>query len=413
VLQTQSELQARPRQSVWIFNHYAGTATSPSTRHYDLARQLVARGHRVTVFAAGFSYQKLVEEKLGPGERWKQEDHDGVRFIWVRTFPYKKNDWRRVLNMLSYSVRVIGIGRRLEEKPDAIVGSTVHPFAALSAYILSRMKGSRFFFEVRDLWPQSLIDAGAWREHSVSTWALRKLETFLYRKAETIISLQPFAHRYITTLGIPVEKIVFIPNGADLARYEGMQRYDGGSGEPFNIMYLGVHGRMNALDVILEAAGIIQSRGNRRIRFIFVGDGPTKGSLMKDAEKRALKNVEFRDPVPKSDLFRVMNEADAFVFNLDNVPFRYGVSANKLFDYLASGRPVLFAADTVNDPITEAGAGFAVPARAPEQLAEAALRLAALPSDERIAMGNRGQAYLRLNHDIRVIASKFEEVLTR
>jgi glycosyltransferase involved in cell wall biosynthesis len=275
----------------------------------------------VTIFAAGFHYQKLVEERLAPGQRWKSEDHEGVRFVWVRTFPYRRNDWRRVLNMLSYAIRVVRIGRKLDERPNAIIGSSVHPFAVLSAYILSRMRKSRFLFEVRDLWPQSLIDAGAWKKRSPITWAFQKLEKFLYRKAELIITLLPYAHEYITALGIPREKIVWIPNGADLTRYERVTRYDGGTTAPFTIMYLGAHGRMNALDVILDAAGIIQKKELNQVQFVFVGDGPAKTDLIRYAENKLLKNVEFRSAVPKSELFAVMSEADAFVFNLEDLPF--------------------------------------------------------------------------------------------
>lgn len=399
-------------QIIWILNHYAGTDASPSTRHYDLARELVRKGHRVTIFAAGFHYQKLVEERLAPGETWKSEDHDGVRFVWIRTFPYRRNDWRRILNMLSYSFRVVRIGRRLGEKPDAVIGSSVHPFAVVAAYILSVMKKSRFVFEVRDLWPQSLVDAGAWKEKSPITWAFRKLEAFLYRRAQVIITLLPYAHEYITRLGVPKEKIVWIPNGADLTRYEQVAAYDGGLTPPFTIMYLGAHGRMNALDVIIDAAGIIQNKGLHQIRFVFVGDGPAKDRLIAYAANKLLTNVEFRGAVPKSELFKVVGEADAFVFNLEDLPFNYGVSSNKLFDYLASGRPVLFAGNTANNPVTESGAGFGVPARSPERLAAAIIDLITLTPAERIAMGKNGLAYMRAKHDIRLLAATFESAVS-
>ena len=397
---------------IWILNHYAGTAASPSTRHYDLGRELVRRGHGVTIFAAGFHYQKLVEERLAPGETYKIEDHDGVRFVWIRTFPYSRNDWRRVVNMLSYAFRVVRVARKLDEKPDVIVGSSVHPFAVLSAYILSKIKKARFFFEVRDLWPQSLVDAGAWSDRSPITWAFRKLEAFLYKKAEIVITLLPYADAYITRLGVPKEKIVWIPNGADLTRYESLVHYDGATRSPFTLMYLGAHGRMNALDVILDAAEIIQNKGLRDVRFVFVGDGPARSDLIQYAQRKGLKNAEFRPAVPKSELFSVMGQADAFVFNLEDLPFNYGVSSNKLFDYLASGRPVLFAGNTANNPVTESGAGFGIPARAPERLADAVMELVALRPEQRIAMGQNGVAYMKANHDIRLLARAFETAVS-
>jgi glycosyltransferase involved in cell wall biosynthesis len=410
-LQTPSRLT--PGQTVWILNHYAGTATSPSTRHFDIARELVKRGHRVTIFAAGFHYQRFVEERLAPGQSFKFEDHDGVRFVWLKTFPYRGNEWRRAVNMLSFAWRAISVGRRLDERPSVIVGSSVHPLAAVAAYVLSRIKKSRFVFEVRDLWPQTLIDMGAIRSRSPFAWALRRLEKGLYDRAEKIITLLPLAHEYITRLGVPLEKIVWIPNGADFTRYEGIEPYNGGAGEQFTIMYTGAHGRANALDVILDAAGILQRRGTKRIRFVFVGDGGEKPKLQRRAEQERLGNVEFRASVSKNELFKVMGEADSFIFNLEDLAlFRYGISANKLFDYLSSGRPIVFSGNTGNNPVKEAGAGISVPARSPEMLAEAIIKLASLHPVERIQMGKNGLAYMKANHDIRQLSSSFERVMS-
>ncbi|MFZ2491240.1 MAG: glycosyltransferase family 4 protein [Thermoanaerobaculia bacterium] len=396
--------------NIWILNHYAGTGTSPSTRHYDLSRELVKRGHRVTIFAAGFNYQKLVEERLSPGETSKTEDHEGVRFVWLRTFPYLENSWRRAVNMLSYAWRVINVAGKLDEKPDAIIGSTIHPLAAVAGYILARRKRSRFIFEVRDLWPQSLIDIGALTPRHPATWVLREMERFLYRKAQVIITLLPYADRYIAGLGVPKEKVVWIPNGADLARYENIRAYEGGTGERFTIMYLGAHGKMNALDSVIDAAEIVQQRGLARVRFVFVGGGPEKKNLIDYAQRRNVANVEFREIVPKNEIFKVMSEADAFVFNLEDLPFNYGVSSNKLFDYLASARPILFSGNTANNPVSEAGAGFSLPPRSPDRLADAVSSLLMLTPEERIEMGKRGFAYMKNNHDIRQLAVAYERV---
>ena len=399
---------------VWILNHYAGTKASPSTRHYDLAREFVRKGHKVTIFASGFHYQKFVEERLRSDESSKQEYHDGVRFVWMRTFPYKGNEWRRVVNMISYAWRAIFIGRKLEERPDVIIGSCVHPFAVLSAYILSRMKKSRFLFEVRDLWPQTLIDMGALNNKSLIAWGLRKLEKFLYDKAEEIITLLPYADEYITGLGIPSKKIIWIPNGADLSRYRGVREYDGGMSKPFKIMYLGAHGRANALDVIIDAANIIQGKGLNNIRFIFVGDGPEKTHLIQYSEKKCLYNVEFRSAIPKNEISKVMGEADAFMFNLEDLSlFKYGISSNKLFDYLASGRPILFSGNAANNPVAEAAAGISVPARAPKLLANAVIDLINLKPEDRKIMGKNGLRYMRAKHDIRLLADRLENVISR
>ena len=398
--------------NIWILNHYAGTASSPSTRHFDVACELARRGHNVTIFAAGFHYQKLVEERLAAGESFRLEEHEGVRFVWLRTFPYRANNWRRVVNMLSFAVRAIRVGRRLHDRPDVIIGSSVHPLAAVAGYVLARLRRTRFIFEVRDLWPETLIDMGALRRRGIAANVLRAVEKSLYVRAEKIITLLPLAHEYITALGIPREKIHWIPNGADLRRYADITEYHGGNRGTFTLMYLGAHGRANALDVVLDAVAILEGRGIDGFRFVLVGEGAEKENLRRYADSKGLKTVEFRSGVPKDRLFSVMNEADAFLFNLEDLPlFRFGISSNKLFDYLASGRPIVFSGNTANNPVRDAGAGFSVPARSPDQLADAILQLITLTPQERAAMGRNGLAYVRERHDIRVLASSFEKVM--
>ena len=399
--------------NIWILNHYAGTPeTTPATRPFDLSKELVKRGHSVTIFASSFSHYELVEKVLQPGENWKAENYDGVRFIWVKTFPYKGNDWRRVFNMLSYAWRAFWVGKRLKQKPDVIIGTCVHPLAVLSAYVLSVFKESRFFFEVTDLWPQTLVDMGALSRRNPITWGLRILEKFLYRKAQTIIVLWRYADQYITSLGVSKDKIAWIPHGVDLSRYEALKQYDGASSKTFTIMYLGGHTLSNALEVVLEAARVQQDGGRNNVRFVFVGEGAEKSNLMKLSQHLNLHNIEFRDQVPKNEIYKVMGEADAFILSLRDIPlYKYGISLNKLCDYLASGRPILYVGSSSNNPVQQVKAGITVPPENPEALAQAITELVAMKPGERIQMGKNGLEYVKKYHDIRVIANKLEELL--
>ena len=184
--------------NIWIFNHYAITPDMPGgTRHYDLSRELLKEGYNVTIFASSFNYVTRREERLKGGESFRLEWVKGIRYVWLKTFPYLKSDWRRVLNWLSYAVRVIFFSIKIKEKPDVIIGSSVHLFAPLAAYALSRLKRSKFIFEVRDLWPQTLIDIGSISKNHPLIIFFRFLERFLYRNADKIINLLPNAGDYI------------------------------------------------------------------------------------------------------------------------------------------------------------------------------------------------------------------------
>jgi len=404
--------------NLWIFNHYAVTPDLPGgTRHFDLGRELVRRGHKVAIFATSFHYCLHRETRLQADEQWKIEDADGVKFVWLRTPPYQRNDWRRVWNMVVFMLRVWRLGRKLPklmpeiDRPDVVIGSSVHLLAVLAAYWVAKYHRARFIMEVRDLWPQTIIDMRELSEHHPITKLLQALERFLYRKAKRIITLLPRAGEYITAQGVNPEKVVWIPNGVDLTRFQNSGSTGKGD-EGFKVMYLGAHGRANALDVLIQAAKVIQDRGYKDIRFILVGDGPEKPRLIELAQKSGLKNVGFRDPVPKTEVPKALQEADALIFNLERAKvFKYGISSNKLFDYMASGKPILFAVEAANNPVEEAHCGLTVPPRDPQALAEAVIRLYKTPQEELGAMGRQGREYVEKYHDWAILADKFLKCL--
>jgi glycosyltransferase involved in cell wall biosynthesis len=221
------------------------------------------------------------------------------------------------------------------------------------------------------------------------------------------------AHEYITACGVPREKIAWIPNGVDLSRFGDFKV--SASSEPekvFKVMYLGAHGQANALDVLIQTAKNIQDQGYYEIRFILVGDGPEKPKLMALAKELGLLNVEFRDPVPKSEVAKVLHEADAFFVQLGGTEvYRYGISSNKLFDFMAAGKPVFSSAAAPKKPVEEAGCGFTIPPRDPDALAEAVIKLYQMSPQERAEMGKRGREYVEKHHDIRKLAAQLESVL--
>jgi glycosyltransferase involved in cell wall biosynthesis len=404
-------------KSLWIFNHYAVSPDLPGgTRHFDLAKELVKRGWQVVIFASSFRHYIYKDFKLSPGKHWKLEDMEGVKFLWLRTLPYQRNDWHRVLNMISYMLRAWRLGRKLPrlipevQRPDVVIGSSVHLLAVLAAYRVAKLYKARFIMEVRDLWPQTIIDMGELSERSPLTQLIRTLERFLYRRAERIITLLPKAGEYIVAQGICEEKIIWIPNGVDLSRFQIRVRSK--SEGSFQVMYLGAHGQANALDVLLQAAKIIQDEGYRNVKFVLIGDGPEKPHLMQMAEALQLRNVEFRASVQRTEVPRVLNSADAVALILNDLPlYRYGISLNKLYDYMAAGKPVLLAGNPANNPVEEAKCGIIVPPQNPQALADAIIRLYTTSPEEREVIGQRGREYVKEHYDIRRLVERLERTL--
>lgn len=399
--------------NIWIFNHYALTPDLPGgTRHFDFARELTNRGHKITIFASSFHYSLLKETKKYDKNKFILEIYDNVNFIWIKTFPYKKNDWKRVLNMLSYSYRSYKVAKNYKkidiDKPDVIIGSSVHLFAVYIAYKLSKFFKVPFVMEVRDLWPQTLIDMGISKWHPFII-LLGILEKFLYKQAKRIITLLPKAKDYITSLGVSEDKIVWIPNGVYINRFSN-NRLKNKNTKKFIVTYVGAIGKANNLDVLIKAAKILKDVSD--IEFIIVGDGPERKKLEKKVFELGLNNVQFKGSVSKNEVLFYLCNSDILYFNLKKSPvFKYGISSNKLFDYLASGKPVIFAASAGNNPVADARAGITIPPENPEALAEAILKLYRMPKEERQEMGERGRKYVEKYYSIPKLVDKLEKVL--
>ena len=396
--------------TLWVLNHYAGTPDQQATRAFDLGRQLVRRGHAVTVFASSYSHYRHREERLQPGEAWRLDTVDGVGFLWLRTFPYRRNDWRRVVNILGYSWRAYRAGRRLQPAPDAIVGTCMHPLAPLVAYLLARRHRARFYYEVTDLWPQTLVDMGALGPRHPFVWLLRRLERFLFVRAAGIITLLPFAREYVASLGLPSEKVTWVPNGVDVEAYDRPPQPAPRQGG-FVLMYLGGFSEYHALDTVLDAMAIIEA-GRDDIEVRLIGSGVEKARLEEKARALGLRHVTFEPPVPKVEVAARLREADALIYSFRDLPLlRFGVSPVKIFDYLLAGRPVIYAVNGRNDPVAEASAGLTVRPEDPHAMADAILRLVVMTPAERERMGENGRAYVIANHDTRRLAERLEHAV--
>ncbi|PMR75011.1 glycosyltransferase family 4 protein [Billgrantia endophytica] len=405
---------------VWILNHYAKhPEVAGGARHYQLARHLPAQGWRATLIASSVDHPSG-HQRLGDGEQARLEIFNDVPFLWLRTSSYLGNGGGRMKSMIEYAwqavrpSRLSGIAR-----PDLIIGSSVHPFAALAGWWLARRHRVPFLFEVRDLWPQTLIDMGRLREGSLASRGLRLLETFLYRRARRVLTLLPRAVDYIARRDVPEGRVVWLSNGVDLDAYPETEPPPPRPPEmPLTLMYFGSHGEANGLDVLLDAMARIKdahASPNVPVRLRLIGDGTAKRELQQRASRLGLDGrwVNFEPAVPKREIPALAREADAFVITVRDLPelYRFGISMNKLFDYMAAARPVIIASGAINDPVADAKAGITVPPEDPQALADAIRRLVALPPEERERMGRAGREHMEAVYDYRILAVRLADVM--
>ncbi len=397
--------------NIWILNHHALTPDmSGGTRHYDFAKELIKRGHQVTIIASSFHYSKLKEMREYEKEDYIIENIEGIKFVWFKTPPYFNNGVKRVINMLSYTKKAIFLLPKLNlSKPDIIIGSSVHLFAVYAALRLSKRYKIPFIMEVRDLWPQTLIDMGMSKYHPFIL-ILSLLEKYLYKKSDKIITLLPKANQYIEKLGVDREKIVWISNGTNPASYSSDNLNILLKGDKFNVLYTGTHGMANNLDLLIDTADILKSE--KSIFFTLIGDGPLKERLKKKAEKLELKNIQFLPSVPKREVFAYLSSSDLLYVGLkDLLLYRYGMSMNKIFDYMASKKPILFVSNIKDNIIKRAEAGTVIEHEDANAVAKSIKEYSYMSSDERKRVGENGYDYLLEHYTVSVLTDKLESLL--
>lgn len=401
--------------NVWMINHYANHPSFPGgTRHYELARRLVDQGFDVSIVCSSFHHKTHM-----PARQLRKsfliEDVNGVRYVWVRSrLAYSTNGLSRMLNMAEFATQTWRLGRtrfrRSAQRPDVIIGSSPDLLTARAALALARRFDTPFILEIRDLWPESLVEVGGFRASHPLVRALEVLEKRLYRRANRIVSLLPEAWRRIDDVGVSKEKVVWISNGASASRHAGAVQPVAAE-EGFRLVYLGAFGRANVLDDLLSAAKLLRS-DLPTVRITLVGDGTESKRLQERVVAEQITNVVFEKPIPKDDVPGLLAGADATVALLEDSPlYRYGISLNKLFDYMAAGKPVLLAGKVAHNYVDLAGCGVTVAPRSPEAIAEGVRVLARMSGEQRASMGSRGREHLRKYHDWDVLAARLADVL--
>jgi glycosyltransferase involved in cell wall biosynthesis len=402
-------------RNVWILNHYAvPPGASGGTRHFNLALNLPKNGWSASIIAASVEHLSG-KQRLSGNERFRLEIHKSVPFLWIRTLGYQGNGSARIRNMAEYAMHALYPSYTKDlPKPDAIIGSSVHLLAAVAGAVLARRFHVPFIFEVRDLWPQTLIDLGRIGGNSLTARGMRAVESWLYRKADRIVTLLPHVDDYIRQFGISRSKVVWIPNGVELAGFPDPGPPAPKQDQTFVLMYFGSHGQANGLENVLKAMKLLQDDGDAgRLQLRMIGDGPAKAGLQCLAERLNLHNISFESPVPKSSVPDLAAQADAFVLSVLDRPnlYRYGISMNKMYDYFAGRRPVVLASAAINDPVRDAGAGLTVPPEDPVALAAAMKELMAMSAEERDRMGKAGRNYVEIHNDFGVLAKDLADVL--
>ena len=381
------------------------------TRHLDIAKCLVAKGHEVTIVASTVDYLsgQAIE---GP----KVEVHDGVRIVRAYALPSVQRSilWR-VISYLSFVPSSAWVAFR-HGRVDVVLGTTPPIFQLPATWLVAKLRWAPFVLEVLDLWPEFAIGMGVIKNRFV-IWLARKVEWFFNRAGKQLIVNSPAYRDYMIKGGIPEDRVTFIPMGVDLRLFDtaskGEQIRERFRIPPqkFVVTYAGAHGISNDLDTVLGAAERLQTKTD--IHFLFVGGGNDRPRLEEKAKTLGLKNVTFGGTVPKEEMGDVLAASSACIALLKDIPQYRTPFPNKVFDYMAAGRPVLLGIDgVIREVMEKADSGIFFPPGNASKLAEAIVQLHASPELVQRYAAN-GRDYVEKHYDIRLQADRFAEVFEK
>jgi glycosyltransferase involved in cell wall biosynthesis len=407
--------------NILLIDHYGGSPShGMEYRPYYLAREWVRLGHNVTIAAASYSHLRTVNPECRG--LCRTETIDGIRYAWFWTPSYSGNGITRVVNIATFVLQLL-LHRGLLAaacRSGVAIASSTYPLDAVAGSVIAGQAGAQLVYEVHDLWPLSLIELAGMSPRNPFIRTMQWAEDFAYRKAACVISVLPLAESHMRERGLAPGKFHYVPNGIDvpgwreagaalsenharvLTRLKAEKR--------FLIGYAGAHGVANALDTIVRSARLLEGSP---VTFVLVGQGPQKKSLQDLAAKMCATNVEFLPPVPRAAIPSLLSAMDALVITWRRTSlYNFGVSPNKLMDYMMAGRPIIQGGNLGNDIVADSGCGFSVSPEDPEAIAGAALRMMQLTLAQRAEMGQQGKQYIETHHDYGNLALRFLNALS-
>jgi glycosyltransferase involved in cell wall biosynthesis len=400
---------------LFLTHYFPPEVNAPASRTYENAKRWVRAGHRVTVLTCVPNHPR---GRVYPGyenELLQWDEKDRIKILRVITYLSANEGFvRRTANYVSYMLFAALLSPVVRDV-DIVVSTSPQFFCGMAGFFVSRLKRVPWVLEIRDLWPDSIISVDAMRHEGIIA-SLRRLESFMYRKADHIVCLSNSFKQHIEQRGKSADHITFIPNGADLEMFKPGSANpsflaDHGLNSKFIVSYVGTHGMAHALETVLRAAERLRSVHG--IQFLLVGDGAERERLLKKKERMRLTNVAMLPQLPKEKMPAVLFHSGACMVLLKKDDLFKMVIPSKIFEVMAMERPIILGVEgECKNIIEEAGCGLCIEPENDEQLASAALSLFRTRKEaERLGMN--GRLFVKANYDRDRLAQRYLDTLKR
>jgi glycosyltransferase involved in cell wall biosynthesis len=388
-------------------------------RPYYLGREWVRSGHQVTVLSSTFSHLRTRAPKI---VRWfTREEIDGINYFWLKTPAYHGNGIERVVNNFAFIAQLIRFERRIGQltQPDVVIASSTYLLDAPFVRKIANKYSAKAVYEVKDLWPMSLIELGGMSPKHPYVQLIQWAENYTYKHMDKLVCTLPGAEAHMRRHGLAEGKYIFIPNGiwvedwnsnhhqlpVDYLDLFSQLKFE----SKFIVGYFGSHGVSNALDVLIDSAACMQ---NTPACFVLAGQGPEKERLEKRVQDQKIINVFFLNPLSRQYMPGLLKNVDVcYIGWKPNPIYQYGVSPNKLLDYMMAGKPVIHVAPFDEDIVRSSACGFSIPSNNISEITAGITQLMEMTKEERLQMGQRGQRYVLAHHNYKKLAVDYLRAL--
>ena len=385
------------------------------SRGFHICREFSRKGHEVVVFT---TYPPHLFDPISLTRNFSVRTFESLLVVFVRTIKFdNRRSWARIISWIEFEAKVIFWLFRKNERPDVVIASSLSMLSILTALLLKIFYRCQVVFEVRDIWPLSLFEGGAYSPRSPLVRGLAWLEKFAYKRSDLIIGTMPMLEKHVKDV-MPLHAPVRVcPMGVSEEHLASLEVLDSNIGSDidnlfrddcFKIGYAGSFGSSNALEYLFEAAALMQDKLD--VQFVFVGDGNMKEELIR--QYGGLKNVVIGRRLRKRDVAQFVSRCDLVTFSTHpSLVWAYGQSLNKVIDYMLSAKPIYGVYNGYDDMITRAGCGWLSQSHDVGRISSEILEIASLPREELAKMGERGRQWITEHRRYKTLAAYYEEML--
>ncbi len=384
-------------KKIWILNHYATDMyKNHGGRHYYFSKYLKKNGYLPTIFCAN-TYHNKNEVINTLSKKYLIDYCDDIPFVFIKTIPSMGNGIKRILNMLLFYHNIIHNSKKIEKeigKPDIILASSVHPLTMAAGIKIARKYKIPCICEIRDLWPEAIFSFGKLKENSILGKTLIKGEHWIYKNADALIFTKPGDTDYLkerkwTTIqngDIDLNKCYYINNGVDIETYDKLTKNkiedEDLDNTKFNVVYTGTIRPVNNVGNLLDTAKLLIE--DKDIQFLIYGEGNQLDELKQRVKNENIINVKLKGYVKKQNIPYILSNASVNVLNYSQTLYNWkrGNSSNKLFEYMASGKPIISTVKMGYDIIEKYNCGISLDENTPEELSKKILYIKQMSKEE-------------------------------